>query len=172
MRSERRVETDALFERLFLSYQQPVLNYLYRLVGDAARAEELTQEAFVRAYRALPRLDADANHRAWLYRIATNAAYDYLRRQRLVQWLPLVDNDRPSPRRDDHENTTDEQEEVRHTLAQLPPNYRVPLILYSIEGYTTGEIGEILGISAGAVKTRLFRARERFRELYGRGELT
>ncbi len=75
---------DALFERLFDEYRQPLLNYLYRLLGEAERAEEVCQDVFVRAYRALPRLPQGANHRAWLYRIATNAATDCYRRRRLA----------------------------------------------------------------------------------------
>lgn len=183
MKPDRQAEIDALFERLFFSHQKPILNYLYRLLGDVARAEEVTQDVFVKAYRAIGRLPEDANHRAWLYRIATNSAYDVLRRRKLIQWLPLMENDSASgvhgsEARDagigrdptgwgDLANRMGEQEAVQRALGQLPPKYRVPLILYSVQGYSTREIGEIIGISEGAVKTRLYRAREKFRQAYG-----
>lgn len=167
MTSEQQAGTDAVFEQLFRDYRQPILNYVYRLVGDSAIAEELTQHAFVKAYRALPRLPAGANQRAWLYRIATNAGYDYLRRRRLVQWLPLLERDRSSDTQKGPENAASQRDAVQRTLAQLPPSYRAVLILYSVDGYSTVEISEMLGISQGAVKTRLCRARDKFRQAYG-----
>jgi RNA polymerase sigma factor (sigma-70 family) len=167
MTSEQQAGTDAVFEQLFRDYRQPILNYVYRLVGDSAMAEELTQHAFVKAYRALPRLPAEANQRAWLYRIATNACYDYLRRRRLVQWLPLLERDSSSQIQKGPENGASQRDAVQRTLALLPPNYRAVLILYSVDGYSTVEISEMLGISQGAVKTRLCRARDKFRQAYG-----
>jgi len=119
----------------------------------------------VKAYRALVRLPADANHRAWLYRIATNTAYDHLRRRKLVQWLPLLDRDVPDLAHNNPETALGEHESV--ALDQLAPKYRAPLILYSVQGYSIKEIGAMLNISEGAVKTRLYRAREAFRKVYG-----
>ena len=86
-------------ERIYLDlvsrYQTAILNYLYRLVGDGDQAEDLTQETFLKAYRALGQLetgaDAEARRRAWLYRIAHNAATDHLRRARRLRWLSLDD---------------------------------------------------------------------------------
>ena len=168
MASERKAERDAAFEQLFRAYQRPILNYLYRLLGDVSQAEELAQDVFLRAYRALGRLSPEANQRAWLYRIATNAAYDHLRRRKLIQWLPLLGKEEQELRAEgDPEGTVVEREAVQRALAQIPLKYRVPLVLFSVQGYSTKEIGEILGISEGAVKTRLYRAREKFREVYG-----
>jgi RNA polymerase sigma-70 factor (ECF subfamily) len=160
-------ERDAFFEQLFAQYQEPILNYLYRMVGNRQRAEELAQDAFVKAYRALDRLPDDANHRAWLYRIATNCAYDYLRRRRLIKWLPLLDNDRPDGAERTPEGLVADRDAVQAALEQLTPEYRVPLILYSVEGYSTEQIATMLDLSRSAVKTRLFRARKRFRDAYG-----
>jgi RNA polymerase sigma factor (sigma-70 family) len=86
-------EAAALIERLFADYQTPILNYLYRLVGEAGLAEDLAQETFTRAWHACARLMAVDNPRGWLYRIATNAARDHLRRRRLIAWLPLFSSD-------------------------------------------------------------------------------
>jgi len=157
---------DARFERLFLAYQQPVLNYLYRLTGELARAEDLAQETFVKVYGSLARLPADANERAWVYRIATNTARDWHRRRRLLQWLPLLDGEGSDEAVDDHAGPVVEAQAVQQALAGLAPAYREPLILYSVQGFSTAEIAEILGISQGAVKVRLFRGREMFRLAY------
>ncbi|MBC7315577.1 MAG: RNA polymerase sigma factor [Chloroflexi bacterium] len=158
------LERDALFERLFHEFHGAIVNYLYRLIGDAAEAEELAQDVFVRAYQALPRLKGERNYRAWLYRIATHRAYDLLRRRRLVRWLPLGAQEASEPSSPATDAGT--RNAVQEALLRLSPEYRVPLILYSVQGYSTAEIAEMLGISVGAVKTRLYRAREAFRRMY------
>lgn len=170
MPSTQRSDIDKRFERLFGEFQRPILNYLYRMVSSREQAEELTQDVFVKAYHALPRLPAEANVRAWLYRIATNTAYDSLRRARLVRWMPLLENRDSLVMSGDRGSGIGEREAVQKTLAELKPAYRAPLILYSVQGYSVAEIAGMLGISEGAVKTRLYRAREKFRRAYGRGD--
>jgi RNA polymerase sigma factor (sigma-70 family) len=166
MKSDQQSRTDAVFEQLFRQFRERILNYVYRLVGDGALAEDLTQQAFVKAYGALSRLPTDANQRAWLYRIATNVCYDHLRRRRLIQWLPLQKWDSPALLQRSPETAASEQDAVQRALLQLPASLRSVLILYSVEEYSTAEIGEMLGISQGAVKTRLCRAREKLRQAY------
>ena len=153
------------FERLYAEYQTPVLNYVYRLVGDADIAEELTQEAYTRAWRARAQLPAIENPRAWLYRIATNAARDHLRRRALFTWLPLVGSD---ARLADEgiEDADLEAERMRRALLRLPPDYRVPLVLYTCQQFSVTEIAESLGLSPDAVKQRLVRARQKLRDAY------
>jgi RNA polymerase sigma-70 factor, ECF subfamily len=167
MTSAQQLDRDSAFERLFLEYQRPILSYLFRMLGDAGRAEEVAQDVFVRAYRALADLPEEANVRAWLYRIATNAGYDQLRRRRLIQWLPLLDDDHSPSVGGNPEGLVGERQAVQRALMQVPPKYRIPLVLYAVEGYSTVEIGEIMGITQGAVKTRLYRAREHFRQAFG-----
>lgn len=158
-------DDQAYFEALFAAYQQPILNYLYRLVGDSAHAEELCQEAFARAYGARRALEGVQNVRAWLYRIATNVARDHLRRRRLIAWLPLFEQE-PALSVQGPETTAAETLRVRQTLLRLDSDLRVPLILYSCQELSTQEIAYVLGISRDAVKQRLVRARLRFKELY------
>jgi RNA polymerase sigma factor (sigma-70 family) len=157
---------EATFEQLFREYYGDILAYLYRLVGDRKQAEDLTQDAFLKAYRALPDLPADANVRAWLYRIGTNTALDWLRRRRLIAWLPLLERDTHPAVRTSFAETSLESMAVARALGQLPARYRVPLVLFACQGFSTYEIAGILHISQGAVKTRLFRAREKFRRVY------
>ena len=156
------------FERLFVEFQTPILNYLYRLVGDPATAEDLAQEAFTRAWRARAQLARVDNPRAWLYRIATNAARDHLRRRRLLAWLPLGGEAarHPNLAQGSHEETTLEGERMRLALLKLAPEYRVPLVLYTCQECSVAEIAAALEISPDAVKQRLVRARQQLREAY------
>jgi RNA polymerase sigma-70 factor (ECF subfamily) len=164
-------DQEARFERLFRDYHSDIYVYLCRLVGDRGQAEELAQDTFIKAYRALGRLPLEANSRAWLYRIATNTALDCLRRRRLISWLPLFERDvHPSVQTSFVESSL-ESIAIEKTLSELRARYRIPLVLYACQGLSTQEIAQILRISRGAVKTRLFRAREQFRRLYGAKEV-
>jgi len=161
---------DALFERLFLAHGQEILSYLCRLVGNWQIGEELAQDAFVKAYQAMGGLDLEANHRAWLYRIATNLGYDYLRRRKLIRWLPMLDPERTPDGGQGPEQRIAEQDAVQRALDQVSPKLRSPLILFSVQGYSVAEVAEMLSLSEGAVKTRLYRAREAFRRSYAEDE--
>lgn len=159
-------ERETRFEQLLREHHRSIFVYLCRLTGDQSQAEDLTQDTFIKAYRAIGRLSADANVRAWLYRIATNTALDCLRRRRLISWLPLFDNDCHPAIETSFVESSLEGIAVHQALRQLPPRYRVPLLLYACHGLSTREIADIMKISRGAVKTRLFRAREKFRRIY------
>ena len=164
-------DVETAFCRLFERHQFEIALYLARLVGDPALAEGLSQDTFERALRALGRLPEGANTRAWLYRIATNAALDYLRRRKLVTWLPLFGGDADRAARASFADASLESVAVQASLGRLPPRYRVALVLYACQGMSTHEIAAVLGISPGAVKTRLYRAREKFRQIYAPEEV-
>jgi RNA polymerase sigma-70 factor (ECF subfamily) len=156
---------------LFRQYEEPICSYLARLTGDPARAQELAQETFLRAYRALLKGERWGNPRAWLYRVASRLATDDYRRRKLLRWLPLRDVDgREGEGREcgggGVEAETAERLAVQAALAALSPKYRVPLVLYVYEGCTVAQVAETLGLSVGAVKMRLSRAREMFRRAY------
>jgi RNA polymerase sigma-70 factor (ECF subfamily) len=108
------------------------------------------------------------NPRAWLYRVASRLAIDAHRRQKLIEWLPLLGTEpKPGP---NPEATVAEQLAVQEALEALAPKYRIPLLLYVHEGWKVREVAEMLDLSVSAVKMRLCRAREQFREAYGQGE--
>jgi RNA polymerase sigma-70 factor, ECF subfamily len=136
-----------------------------RMLGDQARAQELAQETFVRAYQALSRGTEFQNPRAWLYRVASRLAIDHHRRagRRQVVTLP-EDLHAPTER----EAEVLERLTVQSALTALHPKYRVPLLLYVYEGWTVLEIAETLQLSESAIKMRLSRAREMFRHAYER----
>ena len=164
--TESRNNYGACVELLYEEYQRPVLAYLTRLVSDREAAEDLCQETFIKAMRGWEGRDPSASVAAWLYRIATNTAYDYLRRRRRIRFMPLIDIDTPPSGAHSMESRLDEEEPVQRALAQLPAMYRLPLVLHSCEGRSTQEIADPMGVSNSASKTRLLRAPERFREGY------
>jgi RNA polymerase sigma-70 factor, ECF subfamily len=154
-------------EQLYVEHQHSVLVYINRLVSDRETAEDICQETFIKALRGWDKRDATNSATAWLYRIARNAAYDELRRRRLIAFLPL--NDDGDWRFDEDqapEARLSEQEPVRHALAQMPPSYRLPLVMHSCQGYSVRQIGAALGCSDSAIKTRLHRARAHFERAY------
>jgi len=153
-------------DSLFHQYEESICSYLARLTGDWQRAQELTQETFVRAYRALCKGQCWDNPRAWLYRVASRLATDNYRRSQLLQWLPLRSTDGRQGGKRELETVTTERLAVRAALKQLPPKYRVPLVLYVYQGCTVAEVAEMLELSVSAVKMRLSRAREKFRVVY------
>src|SRR5215213_2295332 len=111
----------AYIEILYQEYQRPLLAYLTRLVSDREAAEDLCQETFIKAMRGWEQRDAAASVTAWLYRIATNTAYDFLRRRRRIHFTGLMDSDLPPNGGHSMESQLDEQEPVRAALEQIPP---------------------------------------------------
>ncbi|NOK61284.1 MAG: hypothetical protein GFH27_549305n53 [Chloroflexi bacterium AL-W] len=154
------------FEDFYASHQRAIETHLIRLVSDPEVAADLCQDSFLKAMRGWNQRDSSANTIAWLYRIATNTAYDYLRRRRRIQFISLENipgtlntATTPAPQ-------VDEQSPVYEALAQLPSKYKLPLVLHSCAGHTVGEIADALGCTNSTIKTRLFRARETFRQVY------
>ncbi len=163
----------AAFEAIFLRYERPIYQFIYRMMGNAEDASDLTQECFIRAYRALPYTSDDLNVSAWLHRIAANACLDVLRRRKRIRWLPWEGQGQPDlhlnghledPEREAIRSET--QELVQRVLTQMNPRHRLALILREYEGLSCEEIGQIMGLSRSAVKSVLFRAREEFRRIY------
>ena len=153
------------FAHLFEQYHAPVLNYLHRMVGDRALAEDLTQDAFVKAYNALPSTRPDLAFKAWLYRIATNTAISHLRRRKIVQWLPFV-GDQHQTRGESIERFVTRRHDVEQALAKLPRHYAAVLLLRHYQGLSLAETAAALDITENAAKLRLFRARKAFAEVY------
>ncbi len=163
------------FTLLYQKYERPIYQFIYRMVGNADDASDLTQECFIRAYKALSQTTDDLNIGGWLRRIAANLCLDALRRRSRFHWLrldhlnpwqshSLRSTVSPDPERALLQAET--QDSVERVLSRLQPRHRAVLILREYEGYSIDEIAELLGTSRSAVKSLLFRAREEFRRLY------
>jgi RNA polymerase sigma-70 factor (ECF subfamily) len=130
----------------------------------------LTQETFLRVFEARARLKQVVNLKAWVFRVATNTTFSALRRRRLSVWLPWEAADRAAARSPDVAERVGLKDAIEKALSRLAPQYRAPLLLFSYYGFSVAETAEILGISEGAVKTRVYRAKEMFQQAYDRGD--
>jgi RNA polymerase sigma-70 factor (ECF subfamily) len=162
----------AAFAELFARYERRIYAFVYRMMGDADDAFDLTQETFLKAFRALGRTDAELNVNAWLHRIASNACMDVLRRRQRLRWLPWdgAKHERASSRREDDPEDTllgdETQRAVARVLQAMSPRNRQALILREYEGLSYQEIAAVVGLSIPAVKSLLHRARQELRERY------
>jgi RNA polymerase sigma-70 factor, ECF subfamily len=159
---------DEAFVLIYEHFSAQIHRYVYRLVGNQELADDITQETFLRAFQSIRKISKDANVSAWLYRIASNACFDVLRRRKLITWMPMLEESDKSDEftSEDFSPQVIESQVVRRTLAQMPPALAVCLVLRSVEGFSCEEIAEILKIPKGTVFSRLARARESFIEIY------
>ena len=160
------------FEPLVQAYEKTVYNLALRTLGNVQDAEDVTQEAFLKAYRSLSGYRGDSKFSVWLYRIVSNLCLDLLRakKRRPTQSLS-VENDEGE---EEILDVPDEQfspehlldrkltrESVQRGLASLPDEARQILLLREIQGLSYEEIGRVLELDPGTVKSRIFRARKR-----------
>lgn len=157
------------FEQLMLDNQNRIYALALRLTGNREDALDLAQEAFLNAWRALPAFQGDSSFSTWLYRLASNACIDHLRRQRRQAVVePLFQEDgedvRPEPAdpRGDPHQAAERSERLRaldRGLRALPPHHRQILVLRELSGLSYQEIGNTLNLDLGTVKSRIARAR-------------
>jgi len=159
------------FDLLVLKYQHKIVNLVMRYVRDPELALDITQEAFIKAYRALPRFRGDSAFYTWMYRIAVNTAKNHLAAQRR---RPMdVDLDLQDPEQYDlhaklRETDTPEglnlgrelKETVERAIAALPEDLRTAIILRELEGMSYEEIAQTMECPVGTVRSRIFRARD------------
>ena len=159
------------FEKLVTAYEKNVYNIALRMVGDPDDAADMTQETFIKAYRALSGFRGDSKFSSWLYRIASNVCLDFLRsrsRHPQVSLSTVDEDDRATFELPDMRQNPEEQlmkklgmEAVRRGLEQLPEQQRQILVLRELGGLSYAELARILGLEEGTVKSRIFRARKR-----------
>ena len=157
------------FEALYRRHAARLHGVVARLVGyDRARAEDLVQEAFVRAWQALPAYRFESAFGTWLHRLAVNTALMDLRARRS---RPGLDGDDEAL---DHVGTADSAGhgtalalDLERAVATLPPRARAVLVLYDVEGWKHEEIADALGMAVGSSKAQLHRARSLLRERLG-----
>jgi len=159
------------FGDLVRVYQRPVYNLAYRMLGDASAAEEAAQEAFLRAYQHLGSYQPGRKFANWLFSITSHYCIDQLRKRRLTTLslegsLPseMLRSGQPTP-----EQVVEGREQemlVQGMLARLSPDYRAVVALRYWYEFSYREIAEAVGISEGAVKSRLFRARAMLAQLW------
>ncbi len=164
------------FELLIIKYQRRLARLISRFVRDAAEVEDVTQEAFIKAYRALPGFRGESAFYTWLYRIGINSAKNYLlAAKRRVPTTTFFDADDAEDFEDGgllrEVNTPENElmskqvvEVVNASLQQLPDDLRTALTLREIEGLSYEEIATVMNCPIGTVRSRIFRAREAIAE--------
>jgi RNA polymerase sigma-70 factor (ECF subfamily) len=167
----------AAFDELYNKYKRPILNYIYRFIGNRASAEELTQEVFVRVYINIHRFEPRAKFSSWLYKIAGNLAKNFLRHAQYKEKLlpgkrgskpgeeempDLIETMEDEGKRPDKAAETRETEKlVQEGIDRLPPHLKEVLILCDIEGLAYEEAARIMRCKPMTVGSRLWRAREK-----------
>ncbi len=158
------------FEALYERYNIPICRYLSRMVGNDGVGCELTQETFLKAWRALAGLRAPERFASWLYRIATNCAFTYQQRARQ---LPIISWDFPGQHREElstpgPEEQVEETELLKMALARVSATYRPCLILYVIEELPQQQIAYLLKMKEASVSKYVSRGKEELRQIYHR----
>jgi RNA polymerase sigma-70 factor (ECF subfamily) len=174
--------SEEAFAEIVQRYQRPVFSVVVRMVRDAGLAEDLTQETFIKAFRALKSFDPKRKLSSWLFTIAHNTAIDHLRKkslqivpleaetegQDLLETLPAADSETPERAAMSHELALAFEQELR----AMRPEYAEILVLRFQEGLAYEEISEVTGLPIGTVKTHLFRARRQLAKRLARHGLT
>jgi RNA polymerase sigma-70 factor, ECF subfamily len=162
----------AAFGDLVRRYEKRLLRTIQRLVGNVETAEDLAQDAFLKAYDRLDQFDPAKRFGPWLFQIGVNGAIDWLRRNKKRKAISLQqmgkgegDFDLPE---DDPRIAAEMAQEVQHVLAKLPEKYRVVLSLRDVEGFPCSEVAAIVGREEPTVRWRLSQARQMFKQLWER----
>jgi RNA polymerase sigma-70 factor (ECF subfamily) len=152
----------AAYADLYRQHHRRIYALCLRMTSDKSRAEDLTQEAFIRAWQNLHLFRGESQFSTWLHRVAVNTVLTWQRKH--GPWLRLfssADEDTPDPV---HHESPGTVRDLEGAMAQLPLRARQVFVLVDVEGYTHEEAADMLGITAGTSKSQLFRARQLLRE--------
>ena len=153
-------------EEIYNRYKRPLFNLAYRYTFDRLAAEDLLQDIFIRVFTHMRDVQKEETFVAWMYRIAINTCYSFLRRRRnrngQMIALSEVEGKKEEAVYDEHEASL--AAPLDQALQELPERLRTVFLLHDVQGYKHGEIARILGVSVGTSKSQLFKARMRIRE--------
>lgn len=171
---------ESAFRELLTRYERPVFSLVFRMVRDRALAEDLAQEAFIRAFNAIDSYNPSYKFSNWIFKIANNHTIDYLRKRKLdtisihgsphagtaqeeerTQVVLESDGERP----DAYVENRELGEQIERAIGRLRPEYRQVILLRHVEGYSYDEIADTLELPLGTVKTYIHRARSELKDL-------
>lgn len=163
----KRGEQKAQFQ-LYKLYYKAMYNTSYRIVNDEMEAEDIMQEAFLKAFDKIHTYSGKVSFGAWLKRIVINHTLDELKKKRL-DFSSLENNvyevkDEKEEEQKKEEDLTEKVEDIREAINELPDGYRIVLSLYLLEGYDHEEIGEILNISSSTSRSQFTRAKTKLKQ--------
>lgn len=155
---------EAALRRIWTQHSPHIDAVVRRLCGDPDLAADISQEVWMQIFRALPSYRGDSQFGTWAHRIAVNRTLNALRKVRRVAGIETeIEDDSASVEMDSDRAFL--AESIEQAMTKLSPGARAVFVLHDIEGYTHGEIGEELGITAGGSKSQLFKARAKLRKL-------
>ena len=166
----RRGDADA-FEQLVAAYRDQVFRLALRMCGSEADADEVAQEAFLSAWKGLPNFRGDSQFSTWLYQLTSHAAIDLMRREKrqiAAEDITGVSAPDPAPGPQQQAERSEQRQAVRDAIMQLTPEYRQIVVLRFLEELSYEEIGAMLALPSGTVKSRLNRARAQLKEILSR----
>ena len=160
------------FRELLERYEKPVFSQVYRMVRDRALAEDLAQDAFIRAFNAIASYNPRYKFSSWMFKIAHNVTIDHLRRKRIrtisihgspnaiteeeqARTSPILES--PDERPDAYVENMELGNEIEEAIGRLRPQYRAATLLRHVEGYSYQEIADIMEVPLGTVKTYIHR---------------
>lgn len=169
------------FEEIYRAYGKKILNLAFRFTGSEEAARDLTQDIFLKVYHKMDSFRGDSQVYTWLYRVATNHILNYLKREKRLRWLNLMEKplsealqenriesdyleSRGVVRPDQKLEKREREKLIQGLIQKLPVKQRTPLILHRYEGLSYQEIAEVMGISLSAVETRIHRAKKQLIE--------
>ncbi|HLN74842.1 MAG: RNA polymerase sigma factor [Methylococcaceae bacterium] len=164
----RKGDTKAQFE-LYKVYYKPMYNVCLRMVGNPVEAEDVMQEAFLKAFTKIDTYEGMVSFGAWLKKIVINRSLDYLKKRKVK--FEEINEKIPEDEPEGIVISEVHTEYLKKAIQQLPDGYRVVLTLYLLEGYDHEEIAQILGISNGSSRSQFLRAKLKLRELLKKEEL-
>ena len=171
---------EAAFRELLSRYERPVFSLVFRMVRDRTLAEDLAQEAFIKAFHALGSYKPEYKFSSWLFKIANNLTIDHLRRKKLdtvsIDGSPHAEGPEDASRTrmvlpDSGESPAEYTEnrelggQIEEAIAQLRPEYRTAILLRHVEGHSYDEVADIMELPLGTVKTYIHRGRSELKEL-------
>ena len=160
------------FDLLVLKYQRKIMRLLSRMIRDSAEIEDVAQEAFIKAYRALPQFRGESAFYTWLYRIAINTARNWLAQNNRRPSTPSAQENEDGETFDATDNLTDSSnpesemasrqiaETVNKAMNDLPEDLRNAIVMREIDGMSYEDIAQSMSCPIGTVRSRIFRARE------------
>jgi RNA polymerase sigma-70 factor (ECF subfamily) len=148
-------------EVIYRDYKTSLFNLTYRYTRDLSSAEDLIQDIFIKIFTRIRKLRSPEAFNAWVYRTAINACISYTRRSGRRKHIPLNEIDKPDKA---EENNTHIKLDMEKAVSILPPKEKAVFLLHDVQGFTHGEIAQIMKWSEGTSKSQLFRARMKIRD--------
>ncbi|MCL6442922.1 MAG: RNA polymerase sigma factor [Alicyclobacillus sp.] len=160
---------EQVLRRWVYAYADRLTQLAYTYLRDWGRAEDAAQETFIKAYRAMGQLQQVDRPYPWLAKIVINECHSMLRRKTRETSADELPEQAVQSTEDEYFRRS-ASEQVHHAIMSLPEVFRTPIVLFYVQGLSTQEIAEALGVHPGTVRTRLARGRRRLQKLLGRGE--